>query len=102
VAEVGVHVDGHVESMLPPQLETFQDRRPQPAPAASHQQMQPRVVFRQRQRDLPGPVGGVVVDDQQLQVGSHRQLAVDQRGDVLALVVGGRHDEDPARWPVAS
>lgn len=101
MAEVGVHVHGDIKSVPPPQFEAFQDRCSETASAASHQHMQPGVALRVIEGNLSGAVWGIVVDDQQLEFRRYRQHSLDQRRDVLALVVGGRHDEDTARGPIA-
>ena len=100
MAEVGIHVHRDLEAPVVGDLESLQDRAAQPAAAAAAEQVHPRIPRRRGQHDVGRAVGRVVVDHEQLQVGRHREHPVDQGGDVLPLVVGGRLHEHAAGGPV--
>ena len=102
VAEVGVHVDGDLEATALREAKALKDRAAEPAPAAAHEHVHPRVLLRCAEGDLACAVGRTVVDDEQLQIGIGREHGVDQRGDVFPLIVGGRLHQHPAGRPIVA
>src|SRR5206468_383290 len=57
------------------------------------QQVKPRLVRATGLDQVTGAIGRVVVDDQDLETERKREQPIEQRLDVLALVVG-RHDHE--------
>ena len=52
----------------------------------------PRIFFRQFRQNLPGTVGGSVIDTQQFDVESDREDALDDREQRRLLVINGHYD----------
>ena len=99
VAEVGIHVQGDGEPMGVGHPEALDDRRAEAAPAAAHKHMEARLGAGEVEDELPGAVGGVVVDNEHLEWGVNPEDARHEHRDRSALVVGRRDDEHAPRRP---
>ena len=99
MAHVGVHVDGDLKPVAAGLAESLEDRAAEAAAAAADEHVQSRFTSRPLQGDAARAVGRVVVDDEHVQVVAGGEHPVDQRGDVLLLVVGRGIDDELARGP---
>ena len=57
MAEVGVHVDGHLETMLATELKALKDCCAEAAPTATHQHVQTWLLLREVQGQPPRAIG---------------------------------------------
>lgn len=93
VLEVGVD---NRTGVVPRASEPLGDRLREPLVVRPPDHPDPRVVPVPLAGDLPGPVRGVVVDDEQFErpAGERFETPVDDAFDVLTLVVGRNDDRD--------
>lgn len=102
MTEVGVHIDDTLKTVPPSLLEAFQDGASHATAALSHEHVQPRLPLRPLEREPACSIGGIIVDDQQLQVAGECQHGVDEADDVVPLVIGGRLHEHASSRPVGT
>ena len=96
VREVGVHLADDVDRLVNRALDAVDVRAAEPASIGPvHDVDAARMLAREVVRDLAGAVRRLVVHDEHADVGLLQQ-ALDQRRQVLALVVG-RDDDERAR-----
>jgi hypothetical protein len=97
VAEVGVHLDdGHGPRLVEDPLEPVAIRDPQALLGPAVEDLDLRVRRGEGVRHLPGAVGRIVVNDQDVSFGKGREHRGDDLGQILPLVEGGDHDPHPA------
>jgi hypothetical protein len=94
VREIGVHLQHPVRAELDGAPETRDAGQAAPPILRAMQQMYPRIGGRAFPDDTPGAVRRIVVDDQRLPFRSLRENRVEQRPDVLGLIVGRQHGHE--------
>ncbi len=100
VGEVPVHLDDEVRPEGQGGLEAVEAGGSPAPPLRPDEGADASVLPAHRLRDAPGPVGGIVVDHENVEVGVEREGEdrPDELGDVLRLVIGRDHHDDAAAF----
>ena len=93
VAEIGVHVEHVLVAVLDRVFHARQNGRAQPQLARPMETMEPGVLGRLLVAPMAGAVRGIVVDHQQVGVGSEAKNLLHQPGEILHLVVRRHRDQ---------
>ena len=103
MGEVRVHLDHQLGALVERLAEAGDVGAAEPLFVRAVQHFHVRVPLRQPVGEAPGPVGRVVVNDQDHVLGrsvcEHRASGSHQRFQVLQFVVGGYDDPDRPRRP---
>src|SRR5579885_954100 len=91
--KIGVHLKGGIIAIRKGVLEASDIRRTQAKFAAAMQDMHARILRAHFLRQFSGAVGRMIIDDQNIGCGRVRENLLEQRGQILQLVVCWNDDQ---------